>query len=192
MKANNIEILKNGGVGVIPTDTIYGIVGSALKKEAVRKVSKIKKRSDGKGFIVLISSVEELKIFGMEINETARIFMKKFWPGKVSIEFISPLPKFDYLKKIGDTIAFRLPDKDDLLELLKQTGPLVAPSANPEGKSPAKNISEAKNYFGLPASEGDKVDFYEDGGELDSEPSTLVKIVGDKVEVLRQGAVKVF
>ncbi len=185
MKQENIEILKKGGVGVIPTDTVYGMVGSALSVQAVNKISQIKNRTNGKGFIVLISSVDDLKIFGVETNETARIFMKKFWPGKVSIEFISLLPKFDYLKKVGQTIAFRLPDKTDLLESLKQTGPLVAPSANTEGEPPAKNIAEAQKYF------GNKVDFYEDGGTLDSAPSTLVKIVGDKVEVLRQGAVEI-
>jgi L-threonylcarbamoyladenylate synthase len=185
MTEENIEILKNNGVGVIPTDTVYGLVGCALSQESVKKISDIKNRTDGKGFIVLISSIDDLDIFGIEVSETARIFMKKFWPGKVSIEFVSNLPKFNFLKKIGDTIAFRLPNKEDLIKILKQTGPLVAPSANPEGQSPAKNITEAKKYF------GDKVDFYQDGGELDSAPSTLVRIVDDKVEVLRQGSIKI-
>ena len=172
MREENIEILKNGGVGVIPTDTIYGLVGSALKEETVKRITKIKNRSDGKGFIVLISSPEDLKMFGIAISETAKIFLQKFWPGKVSVAF-------------DDKRAFRIPDRTELLDLLKQTGPLIAPSANPEGLPPAKNISDAKNYF------QNNVDFYEDGGELNSPPSTLVRIAGDKVEVLRQGVVKV-
>jgi L-threonylcarbamoyladenylate synthase len=179
----NIKILKEGGVGVIPTDTIYGLVGSALSINAVEKISQLKKRSDGKGFIVLISSIEDLNIFGIEPSEKAKIFMKKFWPGKVSIEYFSSSPRFDYLKKVGGTIAFRLPSKKNLIDLLKQVGPLVAPSANLEGLPPAKNIIEAQKYF------GESVDFYEDGGELDSKPSTLVRIVGDKIEIIRQGAV---
>lgn len=189
MDIKNIEILKNGGVGVIPTDTVYGLVGSAIKKEAVQKITEIKNRSDGKGFIVLIFSLDDLKVFGVTLTETARIFLQKFWPGSVSVILECKNPDFDFLKKDG-TIAFRLPNKEDLLETLKQTGPLIAPSANPEGLPPAKNITEAKKYFDLPG-EGNKVDFYEDGGELDSPPSTLVKIVGDKVEVLRQGIVKI-
>lgn len=172
MKTENIEILKNGGVGVIPTDTIYGLVGRADLPETVERVLKIKNRSDGKGFIVLISSTEDLKKFRIEISENIKRFLDKYWPGKVSV-VMSP------------TLSFRLPDKKDLIDLLRETGPLVAPSANPEGKNPAKNIDEAKEYF------GSVVDFYEDGGNLESLPSTLVRIKNDKIEVLRAGAVEI-
>jgi L-threonylcarbamoyladenylate synthase len=183
MRAENIEILKNGGVGVIPTDTIYGLVGSALKPETVKRISELKKRADGKAFIVLISSITDLKIFGIELSDKARELLNKYWPGKVSVELFSDLPKYKYLRNPDNTNAFRLPAKEDLINLLKEVGPLVVPSANISFEPPAKNITEAKKYF------GDKVDFYEDGGELDSAPSTLIRIVNDKVEVLRQGAV---
>jgi L-threonylcarbamoyladenylate synthase len=185
MRKENIEILKNGGVGVIPTDTIYGLVGSAFKEETVKRITKIKNRSDGKGFIVLISSIEDLKFFNINLSENVTNFLNKFWPGKVSVEIFSDLPEYSYLRNPDSTNAFRLPAKKELLDLLKEVGPLVAPSANISFEPPAKNIIEAKRYF------GDQVDFYEDGGELDSPPSTLVRIMGDKVEVLREGAVKV-
>lgn len=183
MKTENIKILKEGGVGVIPTDTVYGLVGLALSEKAVKKVSDLKKRTDGKGFIVLISSVSDLEIFGIVLTDKMKEFFKKYWPGKVSVELVCPEAKFDYLKKAGQTIGFRLPDKKDLQDLLKETGPLVAPSANLEGEPPAKNIEEARGYL------GDQVDFYEDGGELNSKPSTLVKIDGAEIKVLRPGAV---
>jgi L-threonylcarbamoyladenylate synthase len=183
MLKQNIEILKNGGVGVIPTDTIYGLVGSALLPETVKRISALKKRADDKAFIVLISSVEDLKLFNINLSENILEFLHKYWPGKMSLEIFSNLPKYKYLRNPDDTNAFRLPDKEDLIDLLKQTGPLVAPSANISYQPPAKNIEEAKKYFGK------NVDFYEDGGELNSAPSTLVRISGDKVEVLRQGAV---
>ncbi len=188
----HIEILKNGGVGVIPTDTIYGIVGSALDPDAVIKISGRKERTPGKGFIVLISSIEDLNTFGVELSDPAKIFLRKFWPGKVSVELYYDNPKFSYLRRPEGCNAFRLPDKSDLIEALKQTGPLIAPSANPQGLPPARSIEEAKKYFGPTIGEGgDKVDFYEDGGTLESAPSTLVRIVGDKIEVLRAGAVKI-
>jgi L-threonylcarbamoyladenylate synthase len=191
MDQKNIEILKRGGVGVIPTDTIYGLVGSALSFEAVNRISKIKNRTDGKGFIVLISSIEDLSIFGISVSEKDRIFLNKYWPGKVSFKLFSDLSKYEYLRQADNTNAFRLPDNSNLLQLLKEVGPLVAPSANPEGLAPAKNIIEAQKYFGLPTTEGDRVDFYEDGGDLNSLPSTLVRINGDNIEILRQGAVKI-
>jgi len=180
-----IEILKKGGVGIMPTDTIYGLVASAFFPDSCERVKEIKGRNAGKGFIVLVSSVDDLQEFGVIVSEKAKIFMQKFWPGKLSITLSTKNNKFSYLSADDGTIAFRFPNKKNLIEILKQTGPLVAPSANPQGLSPAKNIDEAKKYF------GDDVDFYIDEGELVSAPSTLVKIDGDEIEVLRQGAVEI-
>ena len=170
----------------MPTDTVYGLVGSALSAEAAKRICEIKGRNNHKGFVVIISSVDDLKIFGIELSPNVKTFLDKVWPGKVSVELHSDLPGFAYLRRPDDTNAFRLPDKKELIEMLKLTGPLATTSANPHDMPTAKNSTEAQKYF------GDRVDFYEDGGELDSEPSTLVRVVGDKVEVLRQGAVKVF
>jgi L-threonylcarbamoyladenylate synthase len=173
-----IKILKNDGVGVIPTDTLYGLVGSAFSKKAIEKIYKIKNRDKNKKLIVLISSVKDLEKFGIKINKEEAKILEKFWPGKVSI--------------IIKNIAFRLPKKKVLIDILKKTGPLVAPSANKEGEKPAENIKEAKEYFG-PASMqgGDSVDFYLAGGTLKSEPSTLLKIEKGKIEILRQGIIKI-
>ncbi len=184
MSPENTEILKNGGIGVIPTDTIYGLVGRADLPNTVTRISQLKNRSDGKGFIVLISSIADLDLFGIKLSTEVSEFLNKYWPGKVSVEMFYNSPKFEHIRRPEGCNAFRLPDKRDLIEVLKQTGPLVAPSANLEGQSPAKNLEEAKKYF------GDKVDFYVDGGDLDSLPSTLVRIKDNKIEVLREGAVK--
>ena len=183
MNKDYINILKNGGVGVLPTDTIYGLVGRVESKDAVRRIYDIKSRNEKKPLIILISSIKDLEIFGVELSEKAKIFLEKFWPSKVSVIFPFDSNKCKYLNETENTLAFRFPDKKNLIEIIKQTGPLVAPSANPEGLPPAININEAKKYF------GDKVDFYIDEGDLISMPSTLVKINGDKIEVLRQGAV---
>jgi len=185
MQKQDIEILKNGGVGVIPTDTIYGLVGSALLPETVKRISELKKRADNKAFIVLISSIDDLKLFDINLSKKNIEFLNKYWPGKMSLEIFSNLPKYKYLRNPDNTNAFRLPNKEDLIDLLKQTGPLVAPSANISYQPPAKNIEEAKKYF------GDEVDFYEDGGELDSAPSTLVRIIENRVEIIRQGVVNI-
>ncbi len=161
-----IEILKHDGIGVMPTDTIYGLVGSAFSKEAVRRIYKIKKRNKKKKSIVLISSLKDLEKFKIKINKEQAKILEKFWPGKVSII-------------VSDT-AFRLPAKKSLIKILKQAGPLVAPSANPEGLEPAKNMVQARGYF------GDKVDFYLPGGTLKGESSILIKInKKGEIEVLR-------
>ena len=79
-----------------------------------------------------------------------------------------------------------MPNNEKLLELLKQTGPLVAPSANLAGVKPAETIKEAKKYF------GSKVFFYVDGRKMKSKPSTVVQLYEDGTQiVLREGGFRV-
>lgn len=126
----------------------------------------------------------DLRKFGVKINPKIKNKLKEYWPGPVSI-ILDCNKKFDYLHRGTKALAFRLPNDSWLKSLLKKTGPLVAPSANLEGHSPALTIKQAKRYF------SDNVDFYFDRGKLESEPSTLIKIKRGQVIVLRQGAVKV-
>lgn len=178
-------ILKNGGVGVLPTDTIYGLVGSALNKETVARIYKLRKRNLRKPMIILIAAVSDLRQFGIKVNcQTAKI-LKNLWPGKISVILPYQSKKFFYLHRGTKTLAFRLPAKASLRKLLKKTGPLVAPSANLEGKPPAKTITEAKKYF------ADKIDFYVDGGKIFSPPSTLVEIKNKKIFIRHRGVRKV-
>lgn len=186
------KILKSGGVGVMPTDTLYGLVGSAFSQDAVEKIFEIKKRDTKKPLIILISSFKDLEKFGIKLGKEQAKFLKKIWPGKVSVILSCKNKKFKYLHRGTNSLAFRFPAKKSLIEIIKKTGPLVAPSANPESLKPAENITEAKKYFG-PARNashgdagGDNVDFYLAGGNLKSEPSTLIEITknGD-VGVLR-------
>lgn len=175
-------ILKKGGVGVISTDTVYGIVGSALNEHVVEKIYALRKRNPKKPMIVLIHSSRHLARFGITLREEEKEILGKIWPGKITILFPCNDRKFAYLHRGSGNIAFRVPALAELRNLLAQTGPLVAPSANSEGKMPSRNISDAKKYF------GDRVDFYVDGGECISQPSTLVAIHNKKLNILREGA----
>lgn len=177
---NLIEILKKGGIGVMPTDTIYGILGSALKKETVERIYKVKKREKKKPFIILISDAKDLKIFGIKVKPFQRKLMKKFWPGPVSLIFELKSKKFSYLHRGKNSLAFRVPKPKWLRDLLKKTGPLVAPSANISGLPFSKTIQETKKYFGA------KVDFYFDAGKIDKKPSTLIDIRKKEFEILRK------
>ncbi len=176
-----ITILKKGGIGVMPTDTIYGIVGSALNSEVVEKIYKLRKRSKDKPMIILISSILDLEKFNIRLSQRQKEFLEKNWPNPLSIILPCNSSKFEYLHRGKKSLAFRMPDKKDLLEILKQAGPLVAPSANFEGEQPAENISEAKKYF------ADNIDFYIDEGTVLGSASTLVDFSSDSVVVVRQG-----
>ncbi len=175
-------LLKEGVIGVIPTDTIYGICGSALNKKTVQKIYKLRKRNSKKPMIILITSIDDLKIFKIKLSPQTKKMLQKIWPAKISVILPCSHKKFKYLHRGTKELAFRLPESSWLLKLLKISGPLVAPSTNFEGEKPAKNIAQAKKYF------KNKV-FYFDKGELNSKPSTLIKISkGDKIEILRKGA----
>lgn len=181
------EILKKDGVVVLPTDTLYGIIGSALSKKAVEMIYEIKGRDENKPFIVLINSFEQLKIFGIKMTkEQAKIF-GKFWPGKVSVVLSSPSKKWDYLHRGENTIAFRMVGQKNknLFSLIEKIGPVVAPSVNKQGEKPAETIKEAKNYF------GNNVNLYVNVGVRKSLPSTIVKFENDKIIILRQGQTKI-
>ena len=187
-----IEILKSGGVGVMPTDTLYGLVGSAFSKQAIERIYKIKNRDVSKPLIVLISKISDLKKFDIcntfhhgekcldSVQSVQSLTLNKFWPGKVSIILPCASTKFKYLHRGTKSIAFRFPKSKSLIEVMKKTGPLVAPSANPEGLKPAENIKQAKKYF------KDAIDFYLSSGTLKSKPSAIIKFEKNgEIKILR-------
>ncbi len=169
-----IEKIKQGKVGVIPTDTLYGLVGSAFSKEAVEKIYHLKQRDPKKAFIILIGSIKDLALFGISSENK----LLKNWPEKTSIILPCDKKEFFYLHRGLNSLAFRLPKKESLVDFLKKTGPLVAPSCNKEKENPAKTIKEAKQYF-------PHLDFYINGGELKERPSKLIKLENNKVIIIR-------
>ncbi len=165
-----IYTLKKDGIGVLPTDTIYGLVGSALSKKAVERIYRVRKRDKQKPFIVLISSFNDLRLFDVSADTRIRRALQKLWPGPVSVILPCPSKKFLYLHRGTKTLAFRMPSDRWLRNVLKRTGPLVAPSANPAGKLPAYSVQEAKLYF------GDKIDFYLDKGPKKKKSSLIIEV----------------
>lgn len=177
-------ILNNGGIGVIPTDTIYGVSARAFDLEAVERVQRLRERDATKPFIILISSLSELTNFGVQLNSSAEKFLTNHWPGPLSV--ILPVRgELEHLQPSEGTLAFRLPDFPELQDLIQATGPLISTSANRKGEPPARNIEGAQSYF------GEEVDFYLARGDLDGAPSTLIRFRDGKPEVLRQGSLRI-
>jgi len=175
------SILKSGGIGVLPTDTIYGVVGSARMMQTVERIYRARRRNPKKPCIILIGSLRDLSIFGVRVDRLARKTLQRVWPGKISVILPCPHKKFHYLHRGTKTLAFRLPARKKLRMLLHSTGPLIAPSANPEGKKPAPTIREAKRYF------GEQVDFYVSAGRrVDKAPSKVIRIEKRQIIVERK------
>lgn len=184
----NIEnILQSGGVAVIPTDTIYGMVARAFDKRAVDRVYRVRGRDEKKPCIILVSSFADLNTLGIKINKEQNNFLEKNWPGKVSVVLPCNLKKFEYLHRGTHTLAVRMVGgrNKHLLNLIKKVGPIIAPSANPQGLPPARNRREARKYF------GDNVDSYICYGLRVGSPSTLVDMNNSEIKILRQGSKKI-
>ncbi|MBI2474602.1 MAG: threonylcarbamoyl-AMP synthase [Candidatus Taylorbacteria bacterium] len=178
------RVLVAGGLVVLPTDTIFGITARALEEKAVARLYAARGRDPQKACIVLCSGMADLKKLGVHIDSAQQELLSKIWPNPVSIILPVNSSHPTYLNRGRGTLAVRIPKGKQLERLLKATGPLIAPSANPEGKASAKDIDEARQYF------GDRVGCYV-GGEAGGMPSTLVELKGSKLKIIREGAWKV-
>ena len=177
------ELLQRPGtVGVIPTDTVYGVIARAIDKMAITRLYQLKNREHKPGTIIA-SDIDQL--VGLGIKRRYLKAVTQFWPGPVSV-IIPCGDELDYLHQGVQGLAVRIPKDSLLQQLLTQVGPLLTSSANQPGKPTAKTVAEAKGYF------GNQVDFYIDGGDLSARaPSTIIRIVDDAIEIIRQGVAKV-
>lgn len=173
--------LRQGGLAVMPTDTVYGIVARALDQRAVERAYAARRRNPDKPCIILVSDVSDLEKFSIPVSEEQKEKLAGFWPGPVSVILDCPGEEFAYLHRGTHSLAFRLPAPDALRALLALTGPLIAPSANPEGLPTAKTVAEAREYF------GDSAEYYADGGEISGRASRVLRLSnGGEVSIIRE------
>lgn len=178
------DLFNSGQVGIIPTDTIYGLAAAADNPEAVKRITDIKQ---GEGQYspgtVVAANVEQL--IGLGVDETTVRQVQHLWPNPLSIEL--PIgEELRHLYQDGAHRAFRVVANDRLRALLEKTGPLLTSSVNLHGQPAANNLDEALKYF------ADKVDFCVEGGDLSGHPpSTVARFRDGRLEVLRQGAVTI-
>ena len=191
---NAVIALKNGGVAVFPTDTVYGI-GTLPKKEFVEKIYKIKKRDFSKKIIALISNQ---KILSNLINETSENMDKisnilnKYWPGELTIIFRANqnfTKKFD---KDMQTIGIRIPKNKIALEIIENSGGVIlTTSANISGENSVtkfENLNEnlLKNVD-VAISDESSENFEKINNKLTGKPSTIIKYENGKLILLREG-----
>ncbi|MES2876650.1 MAG: L-threonylcarbamoyladenylate synthase [Patescibacteria group bacterium] len=169
------RILTAGGIGVLRTDTLYGVVARADDEAAVRRVYELKGRDDNKSPIVLIGSLNQMYD---DLSATHRLYLATAWPGPVSV-IIPSVNSPTWIRRGNDSVAYRMPATDELCALVNATGPLIAPSANPQGMQPALNADEARYYF------GSKVDFYVNSGTVDNPAASQLVRIDDDGKVTR-------
>lgn len=178
--------LRWSRVAIVPTDTVYGIVGDATRERVVQRIFVLKGRPLEKAFPVFVRDIKTARYFAYISDQKAK-FLEKVWPGPVTVVFQhkEKLPK--NLTGGMETIGMRIPSHPFLLKLLSELNfPLVQTSANISDKPPARNIGDIKRYFEEAEAEPDLV---VDAGELSGQASTVVDFTGNEPIVLRTGLV---
>lgn len=177
-----VEMILDGAVGILPTDTVYGLVAKANLKSAVDRLYQIKPRHLQPGTIIG-ASIDTFRDLGFHEDVLGRCL--SYWPDSISV-VLNATHVETYLKKRRDALPVRIPKAQKLTKLLQQTGALMTTSANAPGAPTATNIHTAMKYF------GDEVDFYVDVGELGERPPSTIIGFDDNgsVVVYREGAVK--
>ena len=161
------DIFRAGGVALLPTDTIYGLHAIATDQRAIERIRAMKGRGDDKPFVIIASSVEQLRVLGATIPEQ----LSGIWPA----------PLTAILSSGQTTIAARIPDLGWLRALLDRTGPLVSTSANRSGEPPVTNPDA------LATDLHNALDALLDQGLREGKPSTIVDFTGVEPKLIREG-----
>lgn len=167
-------ILRAGGLVVLPTETVYGLAAALGVPGALERLYRAKGRPAHKPTARFVRGAEDLEREGVTLAGAARRLAERFWPGPLTL--VVPTGKGD--------IGWRVPDHPVCQAILGELGePLAVTSANRSGGAEARTAQEAAKEL------GESVDLVLDAGRTgDAPPSTVVRVRGREVEVLRWGA----
>jgi L-threonylcarbamoyladenylate synthase len=181
-----VKAVLDGGLVVLPTDTVYGIGADAFRPAAVEALLAAKGRDRQMPPPVLVGSVRAAEALADDLGPYGRPLIDEFWPGGLTLICRARLSlKWDIGESKG-TVALRMPDHPVALELLKETGPMAVSSANITGSPAATSAADAREQL------GDQIAVYLDAGPATvGTPSTIVDLTGDMPRMLRSGAVSI-
>lgn len=179
------KIIKNGGIVIFPTETVYGIGANGLDANAVKKLYDIKQRPINKPISLLVSNMDMINKIAKDITKTEYKLMEKFFPGPLTIILKKKEIIPDIVTANQDTVGIRMPNGDVAKKLIEYSNvPIATPSANISGKPSGTNIKDIFNDFNK------KVDYFIDGGESNlGIASTIVKVIDEVPHILRQGSI---
>ena len=179
------DILKNGGLVAIPTETVYGLGANGLDEQAVAQIFRVKGRPQDNPLILHIAGAEEMERYCHSIPKSAYALAEKFWPGPLTMV----LPAKDCVPKRTtgglSTVALRCPEHPAALAVIRAAGvPIAAPSANLSGKP---STTTADHVYHDHAG---KIPLILDGGPCRvGVESTIVDLTGDRPRLLRPGGI---
>jgi L-threonylcarbamoyladenylate synthase len=173
------NVLRGGGVMLLPTDTIYGLHGIATDERAMGRIAAMKGRDAAKPFVVIGASTQQLQDIGVEFSERTREVLQSLWPAPLTA--ILPLRLPVAASRGAATLAVRVPDLDWLRALVAICGPLASTSANLSGEAPVETPERLSRALRT------ALDGVLDAGPLQGEPSVIVDFTGDSPRIAREG-----
>ena len=175
--------LKNGGAVVLPTETVYGLFAKALDEKAVDHVYQLKCRPRDKALNLNVASLEDILYFSKHRPSYLKKLVATFLPGPLTI-ILEANEKVPYWVNSGlPTVGFRMPSHPVTLDLIREFGPLIGPSANISGCKSGVNFKKIIEDFDR------EVLGLKDDGFLTGQDSTILDLTGKKVKILRQGSI---
>lgn len=183
MESDIIKTLKDGKLVIMPTDTIYGIIGDATNEDVINKVYEVKERPHDKPLLILVSNLSMLHELVTEIPKETEKIINKFWPGPLTILFKKSSKVSDALTANSSLVAIRMPNDKRLLNIMNHLNrPLISTSANISSHDAITNPNQLEEKM------KEKIDLIVDEGTVNNEASTLITIINGKIEILREGS----
>ncbi len=177
-----VECLKQGGVIAYPTDTIYGLGCDIFNKKGVKKIYQIKQRDPRKPFSFICADLSDVSNYAQVSNFAFKI-MKRYLPGPFTFVLEATRVVPDVLTTRQKTVGIRIPDNPIALAIVRELGhPIVTTSVNISGEESHCDPVLIDQHVGK------QLDMVVDGGNLLGEQSTVISLIDDQVEVLRQGS----
>lgn len=179
-----VGAVKNAGLVVVPTDTVYGVGADAFDAAAVAALLAAKGRGRDMPVPVLVGSWHTIDGLALTVSQATRDLIRAFWPGALSL-VVRHAPSLQW--DLGDargTVMLRMPLHPVAIELLREVGPMAVSSANVSGSPPAVDVHDARRQL------GDLVDVYLDAGPAAQQSaSTILDLTGTTPRILRPGPV---
>ncbi len=179
-----VKLFNEGKIIAFPTETVFGLGVLSTKKEYFDELVRVKKRDPSKPFTLMISSLNQVEDI-LFVSPLAKRIINKFSPGPLTIILKAKEHIPSYLDLNSGFVGIRIPDSKFILSVLdKLNKPLLVPSANPSNLEPAKNDKEAYDYF------KDEITAIVKGESKSNVPSTVIKLDGENITMLREGSIK--
>lgn len=175
--------LEKGGAVILPTETVYGLFAKALDEKAVDHVYQLKRRPRDKALNLNVASIDDILYFSKHQPAYLKNLVDAFLPGPLTI-ILEANDRVPYwVNSDLATVGFRMPSHPVTLDLIREFGPLIGPSANISGHASGVSFKEILKDF------DQEVLGLEDDSFLTGKDSTILDLSGDKVKILRQGAI---